>query len=187
MSTSRAEENPLSAAPVFEPERTWIAVEERLARETDPRTRALLVQVRDHMKSEIQGDFDALMATLIEEPVYHFWGTGEDGGPKGREAVAAFYRNMIDSGGNRFHFEVERVFADPDGVVTEGRMLQPMAGAIVAASGVTEVEGQPVDPEASYLAEWQLLTVWPAGQDGRLVGEDIYFGSPPMARLRRLP
>ena len=46
--------------------------------------------------------------------------------------------------------------------------------------------GEPVDPDATYLSEWQILTVWPAGEDGRLVGEDIYFGSPPMARLTKL-
>jgi hypothetical protein len=172
---------------LFDPERTWSAVEARLEREPDPRRRALLTQVRDHMKSEIQGDFDALMATLVDDPQYHFWGLDEDAAPKGREAVATFYRNMLDSGGNRFHFEVERVLVDHDGVVTEGAMRQPMAGAIVAASGVAEVEGEPVDPAATYLAEWQLLTVWPAAEDGRLVGEDIYFGSPPMARLRRMP
>jgi hypothetical protein len=176
----------LSDTPAFEPERTWLAVEARLEGERDPAVRSLLVQVRDHMRSEIHGDFEALMATLVGEPRYHFWGTGEDGGPKGREAVAAFYRQMIATGGNRFHFEVERVFADRAGVVTEGRMLQPMAGAIVAASGVEQVEGEPVDANATYLAEWQLLTVWPAGEGGRLVGEDIYFGSPPMARLRRM-
>jgi hypothetical protein len=94
---------------------------------------------------------------------------------------------MIDSGGNRFHFEVERVLADADGVVTEGRMRQRMSGAIVAASGVDEVEGEPVEVDVDYLAEWQILTVWPADADGRLIGEDIYFGSPPMARLTRMP
>jgi limonene-1,2-epoxide hydrolase len=178
---------PVSDVPDFDPTRTWVAVEARLDAEQDPAVKALLTQVRDHMKSEIEGDFDALMETLIDEPRYHFWGTPEEGGPKGREAVASFYRNMIDSGGNRFHFEVERVFADATGVVTEGRMRQPMSGAIVATSGVTEVDGEPVDSAATYLSEWQILTVWPAGVDGRLVGEDIYFGSPPMADLKRLP
>lgn len=177
----------MSAETRFDPERTWQAVERRLEAESDPRTRALLTQVRDHMRSEIRGDFDALMKTLVDEPRYHFWGVGEEGGPKGREAVETFYRNMIAGGGNRFHFEVERVVADRDAVVTEGAMRQPMAGAVVAAAGISEVEGEPVDESATYLAEWQILTVWPADADGRLRGEDIYFGSPPLSRLRRMP
>ncbi len=171
----------------FDPERTWLAVEARMEQEEDPIVKALLGQVRDHMRSEIRGEFDALMATLVDEPQYHLWGLPTEGGPKGREAVASFYRDMFEGGGNRFHFEVERVFADRAGVVTEGAMRQPMAGTILAASGVTEVSGEPLDLEASYLAVWQLLTVWPAGEGGRLLGEDIYFGSPPMARLTRLP
>lgn len=170
----------------FEPERTWAAVEERLARESDPRRRLLLTQVRDHMRAEIGGRFDDLMATLVDEPRYHFWGIGEEGGPKGREAVAAFYRNMIDTGGNRFHFEVERIVVDEDCVVTEGRMRQTMPGSIVAASNTQKVDGEAVDSEATYVAEWQILTVWPADADGKLHGEDIYFGSPPMAQLSRL-
>ena len=154
--------------------------------ESDPVRKGLLREVRDHMKHEIEGNFDGLMATLIDEPRYHLWGLPTEDGPKGREAVATFYRNMMATGGNRFHFEVERIFVDEGGVVTEGRMRQPMTGAVVAASGVSEVGGDPVDTDASYLAEWQILTVWPAGKDGKLVGEDIYFGSPPMASLRRL-
>jgi hypothetical protein len=43
-----------------------------------------------------------------------------------------------------------------------------------------------VDESATYLSETQLLTVWPAGEGGRLVGEDIFFGSAPaFRRLRR--
>ena len=42
------------------------------------------------------------------------------------------------------------------------------------AAGVTQVEGEPVDPEGTYVNEGQLLTVWPAGDGGKLVGEDIY-------------
>jgi hypothetical protein len=72
---------------------------------------------------------------------------------------------------------------DPGAVVTEGSMLQPMSGAVLAAAGVEEVEGKPVASEATYLGESQILTVWPAGADGKLKGEDIYMGSSPMSKL----
>lgn len=169
----------------FEPERTWLPLEQRIEQETDPRRRQLLVQVRDHMRSEIRGELEALMKTLVDEPEYHFWGVPVEAGPKGRTAVAAFYQQMIAGGGNRFHFDVRRIVVDDDAVVTEGRMLQQVPGTALAASGITEVEGQPVEAEATYLAETQLLTVWPAAEDGRLIGEDIYFGSAPMTSLRR--
>ena len=49
-----------------------------------------------------------------------------------------------------------------------------------------ELEGEPVDANGTYVNEGQLLTVWPAGADGKLVGEDIYFGTAGMGKLVRL-
>jgi hypothetical protein len=176
----------MTDSPRFDPDSSWAPLEKRIAEEDDPQRRALLEEVRNHMKSEIQGRFDELMDTLTAEPQYHLWGVGEENGPKGREAVSTFYKNMFAGGGNRFHFDIRRIVVDRDCVVTEGAMIQPMAGAIVVASGVEAVDGEPVDTGAEYLAEWQLLTVWPADDAGKLIGEDIYFGSPPMQKLRRL-
>jgi limonene-1,2-epoxide hydrolase len=111
-------------------------------------------------------------------------GNGE--GPRGREAVEAFYRNMIAGGGNHFQLDIRRIVADADAVVTECVMRQPMAGNAVLTAGVEVVEGEAVSADQSYLAECQVLTIWPRGANGRLEGEDIYMGSSPMARLRRL-
>ena len=176
----------MPVVPSFDPEQTWRPVEERLARESDPRRRQLLTEVRDHMRAEIRGELEPLMATLAPEPRYHMWGMGAELGPKGRDAVATFYENMIAGGGNRFHFDIRRIVVDEGAVVTEGAMLQPMSGSVLVASGVTEVEGEPVDAEAEYLSEWQIITVWPGDEDGKLIGEDIYMGSQPMEKLRRL-
>jgi limonene-1,2-epoxide hydrolase len=170
----------------FDPDSTWAPLEERIAREKNPRLRQLLQQVRDHMQTEIQGDLEALMNTLSDEPNYHFWGVEMDA-PKGRAAVRVFYDQMISTGGNRFHFRIHRVVVDEDSVVTEGTMRQRVPGAAVTAFGIEEVEGRAVEPEADYLAESQILTVWPADAEGRILGEDIYFGSPIMAHVTRLP
>jgi hypothetical protein len=175
----------MAASPKFDPELSCIALDERIAKETDARRRQLLEQVREHMFVEIRGELPKLMATLVDEPRYHFWGTHAEGGPKGRAAVEEFYRQMIAGGGNDFRFDIRRIVVDDDAVVTEGVMCQMIPGAAVAASGVEEVAGEPFDPEATYLAEMQILTVWPMSSDGRIIGEDIYFGSPPLARLTR--
>ena len=175
------------ASPIrFEPEASWGALEKRIDDESDPVCRALLEQVRDHVRAEIQGELGPLMNTLIEEPEYHFRGAMPEGGPKGRGAVHSFYDAMIQGGGNRFQFDIQRIFVDHGGVVTEGAMRQLVAGADVISAGTSEIDGEPVDPEASYLSETHLLTVWPAGEGGRLVGEDIFFGSlPGFRRLQR--
>ena len=169
----------------FEPENTWLAVEARMQSESNPRIRANLEEVRNHMRSEIQGDHAALMATLTDDPQYHMWGTPVESGPKGRENVSVFYEGMIASGGNRFHFEVDRIVADEDAVVTEGRMRSLMPGIALKGSGVEAVDGEPVDDAAEYVAEWQILTVWPIAENGRIIGEDIYFGSNPMQNVSR--
>ena len=176
----------MSRPPKFDPDQSWAPIEARIAKENDPRRRQLLEQVRDHMRTEISGDLVGLMATLADEPRYHFWGVPVEGGPKGRAAVEAFYQQMIAGGGHRFHFDIERIVVDDDSVVTEGRIRQQVPGTAVVASGIEEVEGEPVDSAASYLSETQLLTIWPMTSDGRIIGEDIYFGSPPMERLWRL-
>lgn len=167
----------------FDPERSWAPLEARIAEESCAKTRALLGEVRDHLRTEIRGELDALMDTLIDDPQYHFFGTGGvDTAPKGREAVRTFYENMIATGGNHFELVLERIVADPTSVVTLGTMRQQVAGETLAAGGVEEVAGEALDPAATYLSEMHVLTVWPAGEGGKLVGEDIYFGTPTTLR-----
>ena len=176
----------MSAQTKFDPDASWGALERRMESEKDPRRRQLLQQVRDHMQTEISGQLEPLMETLIDEPQYHFRGLGFDMGPKGQEKVYAFYRDMIAGGGNRFQFDIRRIVVDEDSVVTEGYMRSVTTGADLIASGSEEVNGEAVDPSARYLGESRILTVWPADEDGRLVGEDIWFGSPPNAKLEKL-
>ena len=170
----------------LDPRKTWAAVAAAYEVETNPRHKKLLKEVRNHMKSEVCGKLEPLMATLTAEPRYHIWGQGPEAGPKGRAAVRAFYQNLIASGGNLFEFNVEKIVVDDSAVVTEGRLRQAYAGAILLTAGVTEVNGEPVDANAKYVGNAQLLTVWPADPDGKLIGEDIYFGSSPFAQLEKL-
>ncbi len=170
----------------IDPTRTWAAVEAAYEAQTNPRHRQLLKEVRDHMKTEVCGEIEPLMATLTAEPRYHICGQGPEAGPKGRAAVRAFYETLIGAGGNLFEFDVEKIIVDDNAVVTEGRLRNVYPGATVLAAGVAEVGGEPVDATARYLGSAQLLTVWPADADGKLIGEDIYFGSSPFAHLEKL-
>lgn len=176
----------MSEARKFDPDQSWAPLDARISKETDPRRRAVLQRVRDHMCTEISGDLDGLMETLTDEPRYHFWGVPVEAGPKGREAVREFYRQMIASGGHRFHFDIERIVVDDDTVVTEGKIHQKISMEALNASGIEEVAGEPLDNDATYIAETHIVTVWPIAPDGRIIGEDIYFGSPPLENLRRL-
>lgn len=175
----------MSTTPEFDPDASWLPFDAKIATETDPRRRANLERVRDHMRTEIGGDLEGLMATLVDAPRYHFWGAPVESGPKGRDAVEAFYRQMIDNEGHRFHFDVRRIAVDHDTVVTEGSIHQPVDVAALRASGIEEVDGRKLEDGETILAETQIVTVWPIAEDGQIIGEDIYFGSPPLSRLRR--
>ena len=171
--------------PPIDSERGWKAMDKFIAAETNAEHKALLETVQEHMRTEIRGQHEALMATLVDEPEYHMWGGPMDGGPKGRKAVSDFYQAMFDANGNNFEFEVRKVIVDDNGVVTEGVLRTAMAGSAVLAGGVEEVEGESVDADGTYVNEGQLLTVWPAGEGGKLVGEDIYFGTAGLGKLVR--
>ena len=171
--------------PPLDPERGWQSLNTFIEAQKNASHRALLEMVQEHMRTEVRGEHAGLMATLVDEPQYHMWGGPEDTGPKGRQAVSDFSHAMIDNGGNHFEFEVKKVIVDDNGVVTEGRLRTALPGEGVLAAGVNEVEGEPVDPEGTYVNETQLLTVWPAGEGGKLVGEDIYFGNSGLGELAR--
>lgn len=171
--------------PPLDSERGWQSLTRFIDDQSNPEHKALLEMVQEHMRTEVRGQHAALMDTLVDDPQYHMWGGPEDTGPKGRQAVSDFYQAMFDNNGQTFEFEVRRVIVDDNGVVTEGRLRTPMPGSGLLAAGVEEVDGEPVDPDGMYVNEAQLLTVWPAGEGGKLVGEDIYFGTAGLGELVR--
>jgi hypothetical protein len=172
--------------PKIEPHQSWLALAARAQREGDPRVRTLLTAVRDHMEHEIRGQLPELMATLTASPVYHFWNPAGSFKLEGRAAVESFYTSMIAAGGNQFEVVVEKIVADRDNVITEGRVKQVRRGAELIAAGRKEVAGQPVKPDELFLTRAQLVTVWPGDAAGKLVGEDIYFGEDALASAERI-
>ncbi|MFK7914532.1 MAG: nuclear transport factor 2 family protein [Pseudomonadales bacterium] len=167
----------------IEPHASWLPLAQAAQAETDPRRRTLLQAVCDHMEAEITGNMDALMATLTSEPIYHFWGRGEPMVLEGRDTIRGFYSQMMSAGGEQFEVVVQRIVAGNDQVVTEGQVKQVYTAEAVRAGGVTEVNGVAVADGSLWLSNAQLVTVWPADADGKLIGEDIYFGEDPLATL----
>lgn len=154
----------------IDPAKTWRKVEERLARERDPRLRRNLETVLAHMKAEAVPDVEALMATVAPEPVYHAWGTADPFySPKGREAVRGFYTAFAASGAHRLELDVDRLVVDVDCVVTEGTMRIAYPGAIL------QVLGHEIDDPAAYdLYETRMCVPWPMDENGLVIGEDSF-------------
>ncbi|MYH14991.1 MAG: nuclear transport factor 2 family protein [Gammaproteobacteria bacterium] len=168
------------------PHQSWLALEAQVAQETSPRRKALITEVRDHMEHEIKGRLDPLMDTLTAHPIYHFWGSGEPSVIEGREAVRAFYAGMFQTGGQQFEVVVDKVVASDDHVITEGQVKQVYKGEALLAMDVTKVGDVDVQGGDLWLGGAQLVTLWPADADGKLIGEDIYFGASPFANLRKI-
>ena len=167
----------------LDPDRSWIPLEEHAATLEGERQRRLVMTVRDHMEAEVKGRLEPLMATLTAHPIYHFRGNGPTTVLEGHDAVAAFYADMFAAKRQQFEVVVDRIVASDDCVVTEGQVKQAYAGEALAAFGVAEVDGKAVEPNGLYMSCAQLVTLWPADPDGRLIGEDIYFGDNPMTTL----
>jgi hypothetical protein len=134
---------------------------------------------------EIKGLLDPLMGTLTASPVYHFWGS-EPSVLEGHEAVRAFYSDMIARGGNQFEVVVDRIVVDDDAVITEGQVKQVYQGEALIAMGMAELNGEPLANGELVLTTAQLITVWPGDPDGKLIGEDIYFGHDPFRRAEKI-
>ena len=147
-----------------------------MALEADPRARLLLENVRNHMRAELREQLEPVMATLIDDPIYHFHGMPGFETLQGRKAVEDYYRSMFSSGRMNAEFRVERIAVDRDTIVTEGTMISlsgsEETGSISDKGGMTTIVRTP------------LLVVWPAAADGRLIGENIYLGT---ARYENLP
>ncbi len=174
----------------IDPARSWACFDERLASETNPVVKGLITEVRNHMQAEITGQIEPLMATLTEHPVYHFWAFLPEAVLDGYDMVRGFYTDMMGRGGEQFEVVTQKIIADEGGVITEGQVKQLYLGEdvipMLEGVGKSDVNGEPVDPSALYLATVQLITAWPNDGKGKLVGEDIYFAQSPTDHLEKI-
>ncbi|WP_067168925.1 nuclear transport factor 2 family protein [Microtetraspora niveoalba] len=155
---------------VIDPRKSWAALEERLARETDPILHRNLEIVITHSKAEARGDLDALMATLSDSPAYRLGAPDMPGmRPRGHAEIRAYYSDFIASGATQLQYDVDRLAVDRDCVVTDGLMRMAYPGRTLLAMGI-EVD----DPDAYYLYESRMAIVWPIDEHGRIIGEESY-------------
>jgi hypothetical protein len=159
--------------PLIDPRVTWRKVEERLETETDPVLRRNLETLLTHMKAEMAGDVDGLLATLSDDPVYHAYGSDDPlTNPVGRDGVRAFYDRFIASGAGTLQLDIDRLVVDKECILTEGLMRIAYPGRTLQAMGI-DVD----DPDAYYMYEARMATLWPFDEKGLAKGEDTYTGS----------
>jgi hypothetical protein len=149
-------------------------LEKRLAETTNDRHRAVLNAVLKHLVPEAEPvwDVDQIMATLTPEPAYHIWVNGVDVGPKGAEAVRAFYTETVRARTNFIEIDLERLVVDDNCAILEGFLKQIYPGAVAVSMGMAD------DPNADYLMVFRMLVVIPVNEDGLMEGEDSYTAGP---------
>lgn len=173
-----------ASAMAIDRTKTWQKVEERLGVEDDPMVRQRLEVVLEHMRAEASDDMDTLMATVSPKAHYHAYGGPPESSPKGKAAVREFYEGLIAGGASRLQFDVDRLVADRDCVVTEGVMRMAWPAATLGALGI-EVD----DALADYVYETRMAIFWMFDADGLVAAEDSYTGGDGFAGIadRKLP
>ncbi|MER7684938.1 nuclear transport factor 2 family protein [Streptomyces sp. NPDC097610] len=163
--------------PTVHPEaaKSWAMLVDRLESEENPVFRRNLSIVAEHVVAEVAGDLDALMATVVSDPVYRFWGGAALRTLHDREEVRAFYVDSVSTGKNRLAFDISRVVVDSNTVITEGVFKHAYLGRNLPGA---LLDGKPLESDSWYLARYQALVVWPISGDGLIEGEDIYLGQP---------
>ena len=158
--------------PVIDQNRSWSAVEDRLAVETDLVLRRNLELLLLHMRAEAAGDLDALMSTVADDATYTAFGAPPANSPRGKAAVRTFYEDFIASGATRLQFAIDRLVVDRHCILTEGLMRIAYPGKRLVEYGIV-VE----DTDAFYLFETHMAVLWPIDENGLFTGEDSYTGA----------
>jgi hypothetical protein len=148
----------------------WQAIEKRLASTTNPRHRAMLEVVIEHARAEADRSVERLMATLVDDPQYHFWVGGRDVGPKGRRAVVAYYEQFVGSGGAVFESPKDRMVVDDHNVVSEAEVRNVVPGSVAKRRGY-----RVPDEFGHYVVWFRNVVFFEFGDDPtRALGEDSY-------------
>ena len=154
----------------FDQAKMWHALEERFAATDNPRHRQMLATVIEHAKAEADCSVDRLMATLIDDPQYHFWVRGRDVGPKGYDAVRKYYEYYATSGGAVFESPKDRVVVDDHHVVSEAEVRNYVPGRVAKARGYSVP-----DETGHYLVWFRNVVFFEFAEDPtRALCEDSY-------------
>ena len=81
------------------------------------------------MVGEATGDLPRVLATLTDDPKYHFWSAAGDWGPKSRDAITEYYTSLFAADAGRLEFAIDHLVVDRECIVNEGtlRLIAPAA------------------------------------------------------------
>ena len=159
----------------IEPIKGWHAYTALMDQETDPARKAMLDNMRHHLKYECLADPE-IFNTLVPDPDYRFYASFDNAVIKGMEDVQSFYHNIWDTKSSLVELKINHCAAADWGVACAGEWLQQMPGETLVA------DGQDIpNPDAWYLSHAHLSWFFPFRQvDGQMLleGEICYIDEP---------
>jgi hypothetical protein len=157
---------------IIDPSNNGRPIDIKLERETDPIRRHMLEEVRFHITTEGNLDFEAALQRLSPAAEYILYG---ESGPKkvlqGVDVIRReFYEALNDAIDPRHIWDMNLVLVDDHAVITEGTLIAAMRGSTLQAMGID------ADPALYYLQEAHHMVVWPFDEQYRLIGETVFYG-----------
>lgn len=156
----------------IDPRKQIAAVQARLDRGgDDAATTRNLHMMLAHMKAEAAGDFDALMATVSPSAAYTNFNAGPESphSPRSKDAVGAYYGNLVAAHCHQIEHALDRIVADRDNITTEGDIRIAYPAAVLRSMGIEVSDAAPY-----YLFMARLMIVWGFDESGLVSCEDSY-------------
>lgn len=165
----------------------WLSYDAAHRSETDPRRRAILAVMKDHLKWEVLGQPERILESVSPAAVYRFYGLGQTVEYHGFDEIRAFYQGLADSGANVLQLDIEHLAVADWGLAAHGVWHQVYPGSSLAGSDGLVRDDSVDDPAASYLVSQRMSWFFPFTHDDAplLLGEIVYFEQSPCA-VRKL-
>jgi hypothetical protein len=169
-----------------DPNVTWHLPAKRLQMEKNPRVRRNLESLVEHMRSEVRGDTDGVLATLSPNVVYYNYDpVGQPHVFRGLDEVRKFYATLHEIC-HALEVDWDQLCIDENMALTAGSHKLAYTGRYLRSLGV-KVD----DLDGLYLETGRTVLIWPFDSDGKILGESLYRTAdhPPeeMAKKKLMP
>lgn len=100
--------------------RGWDADDQAAQKTDDPRHKAILEQMKDHLKWEVLGRPDKVPETVAPDGIYQFYGLGSSIELGNFDEIRAFYQGMVDDGTNVLQLDIDHLAVADWGLSAHG-------------------------------------------------------------------
>ncbi|MGI9325376.1 MAG: nuclear transport factor 2 family protein [Pseudomonadales bacterium] len=159
----------------------WITYRDAHAAESNPRSKAILAVMMDHIKWEVLGQPDRILESVSPDAVYRFYGLGSTTEMHGKDEIRTFYQGLADSGANELQLDIDHLAVADWGLAAHGTWHQVYPGSALLADDNLVRSDAVDDAAAKYLVSQRMAWFFPFTQDDPplLLGEVVYFEQAP--------